>query len=489
MQDGTAGAVALAKPYVDQPVLIIFVDTIFDADLSIVNTTDADGIIWTKEVEDYQRFGVVVTDADGHMTQIVEKPKEPISKRANIGLYYIRNWKLLYEGIAHVLAQPANKGEWYLTDAFQYMIDHGAKIKVVDVDGLVRRGAGGHATSRPTARSSRRGARACRPRSVPRRTIVEPVYIEDGVTIERRHRRSERVRAGGQQHQARRRCPIRSSAGSTAIEHARIRHSLVGDRVTLSHVHGDGVGGRRRRGARERGAVSGGPADARGSRERILAPATSLARRARGGRAGRGGGRRSSPAPLLASTPAWRVDLRAPGAPRTPGVPTTRSRACSACPSRGTRRVRLAIVGTGLRGRSTLGEFLAVEGVQVVALADIVPEKAARAVKMVHRRGACRRRRCTRTASVTSSGSSQRDDIDFVYIATPWEWHMPMALAAMRAGQARGRGGAGRAHDRGLLGAGERLRADAPALPADGELLLRLQRDAGAQHGARRRLR
>ena len=62
VQDGTAGAVNLARPFVDQPVLIIFVDTIFDADLSVINSSDADGIIWTKEVEDYQRFGVVVTD-------------------------------------------------------------------------------------------------------------------------------------------------------------------------------------------------------------------------------------------------------------------------------------------------------------------------------------------------------------------------------------------------------------------------------------------
>ncbi len=46
VQDGTAGAVNLARPYVDQPVLIIFVDTIFDADLSLVHTSDADGIIW-----------------------------------------------------------------------------------------------------------------------------------------------------------------------------------------------------------------------------------------------------------------------------------------------------------------------------------------------------------------------------------------------------------------------------------------------------------
>ena len=135
VQDGTAGAVALARDYVDQPVLIIFVDTIFDADLSVTKTIDADGIIWVKEVEDYQRFGVVVTDADGNMTKIVEKPDTPISKRANIGLYYIRNWKLLYEGIEWVLTQPQNKGEYYLTDAFQYMIDKGAKIRVIDVEG------------------------------------------------------------------------------------------------------------------------------------------------------------------------------------------------------------------------------------------------------------------------------------------------------------------------------------------------------------------
>src|SRR6266568_2816598 len=135
IQDGTAGAVALAREYVDQPVLIIFVDTIFDADLTKVKGVDADGIIWVKEVEDYQRFGVVVTDKDGNMTKIVEKPKTPISRRANIGLYYVRNWKLLFEGIDRVLQQPKNQGEYFLTDAFQYMIEKGAKIKVIDVHG------------------------------------------------------------------------------------------------------------------------------------------------------------------------------------------------------------------------------------------------------------------------------------------------------------------------------------------------------------------
>jgi glucose-1-phosphate thymidylyltransferase len=181
VQDGTAGAVALARPYVDQPVLIIFVDTIFDADLSIVNRIDVDGIIWVKEVEDYKRFGVVVTDADGNMTRIVEKPDTPISKRANIGLYYIKNWKLLYDGIDWVLKQPKNQGEYYLTDAFQYMIDHGAKIRVIDVEGWYD--AGKIETLLDTNRVMLEKGHARKPPTTAGVHIVDPVYIEDEVVI------------------------------------------------------------------------------------------------------------------------------------------------------------------------------------------------------------------------------------------------------------------------------------------------------------------
>lgn len=210
VQDGTAGAVNLARPYVDQPVLIIFVDTIFDADLSIVKDTDADGIIWTKEVEDYQRFGVVVTDADGNMTRIVEKPQEPISKRANIGLYYIRNWQLLYEAIDHVLTQPKNKGEYYLTDAFQYMIDHGARIKVVDVAGWYD--AGQIETLLDTNRAMLERGRSRRPVAIDASaTIVDPVYIEEGVTI--------RESTVG---------PNVSISAGTTIEGSTVRDAIVG---------------------------------------------------------------------------------------------------------------------------------------------------------------------------------------------------------------------------------------------------------------------
>ncbi len=181
VQDGTAGAVGLARSRVDEPVLIIFVDTIFDADLSIIKTNTDDGILWTKVVEDYQRYGVIVADESGHMTKIVEKPTTPISKRANIGLQYIANWKLLFEGIDHVMAQPKNKGEWYLTDAFQYMYEHGAKLKVAEAAGWYD--AGQVDTILATNAVMLKKGRAQKPANLTNCTIIDPVYIEDDVTM------------------------------------------------------------------------------------------------------------------------------------------------------------------------------------------------------------------------------------------------------------------------------------------------------------------
>jgi glucose-1-phosphate thymidylyltransferase len=183
VQDGTAGAVNLARPHVTEPVLIIFVDTVFEADLTLINRTKADGIIWAKEVEDYQRFGVVVTDELGYMTRIVEKPAEPISRLANIGLYYIRDTAALWKGIDHVLQSPANRGEYFLTDAFQHMIERGRKILAAEVGGWYDCGTL-DAILETNETLLRKGSfrRPAFGRDV---TIHEPVYIEDGVRIER----------------------------------------------------------------------------------------------------------------------------------------------------------------------------------------------------------------------------------------------------------------------------------------------------------------
>ncbi len=95
--------------------------------------------------------------------------------------------------------------------------------------------------------------------------------------------------------------------------------------------------------------------------------------------------------------------------------------------------VRLGIVGVGLRGTSVLKEFLAIDKVQVNALCDVVNDKCLRAAQLVEKAGQKR-------PAVYSSGErdferlSVRDDLDLIYIATPWEWHVPQILAALKHG-------------------------------------------------------
>ncbi len=230
VQDGTAGAVNLARPYVDGPVLIVFVDTVFDADLSVVNSVDADGILWAKEVEDFQRFGVIVTDADGYMQRIVEKPREPVSRLANIGLYYVRDWHSLFDGIDVTLAGDQQKGEWFLTDAFQYMIDHGRRLKTVEVTGWYD--CGKVETVLSTNLHLLQHGRARVPHVPEDVEVVAPVYIAEGARVERsRIGPNVSIDAGVVVRDSTVRDAI-VGRGST-IENATVSHSLVGDEAEI----------------------------------------------------------------------------------------------------------------------------------------------------------------------------------------------------------------------------------------------------------------
>lgn len=238
IQNGTAGAVQLARPFIHEEMLIIFVDTLFDADLSLIQRLppEVSGVIWVKEVEDYQRFGVVVCDENGYMQRIIEKPKEPISKRANIGLYYIRDWQLLFEGIDHVMAAASNtNGEYYLTDAFQYMIDHGAKILAVDVDGWYD--AGKPETLLETNHHLLSTTRGKRPPERPGVVVHDPVHVADGVELaDAEIGPNVTISAGASVHGSRLRDTI---VGEKArLDGCDLHGSLVGSEAVLRNVRG-----------------------------------------------------------------------------------------------------------------------------------------------------------------------------------------------------------------------------------------------------------
>ena len=99
--------------------------------------------------------------------------------------------------------------------------------------------------------------------------------------------------------------------------------------------------------------------------------------------------------------------------------------------------VRLGIIGVGLRGTDVLGEFLAIDKVVVNAVCDVVKDKCLRAAQLIEKAG-------QKTPGIYANGErdferlAARDDLDFIYIATPWEWHVPQVLAVLKNGKHAG---------------------------------------------------
>jgi predicted dehydrogenase len=111
-----------------------------------------------------------------------------------------------------------------------------------------------------------------------------------------------------------------------------------------------------------------------------------------------------------------------------------------ASPTRGSalvddvKPVRIGCVGVGGRGTGLLGVLLGMRGVEIPAVCDIDPAAATRAQELTVRSGRAKPDLYTR-GDEDFKRLMARGDLDAVIIATPWEWHTPMAVCAMKAGK------------------------------------------------------
>ncbi|HEX7023557.1 MAG TPA: Gfo/Idh/MocA family oxidoreductase [Gemmatimonadales bacterium] len=96
--------------------------------------------------------------------------------------------------------------------------------------------------------------------------------------------------------------------------------------------------------------------------------------------------------------------------------------------------VRIGFVGVGGQGSSHVENLLTLEGVEIAALCDIVPEKVARWQKAIRDQGRREPAGYTRGPRDFERMCAEAD-LDLVFNATPWEWHVPIGLAAMRNGK------------------------------------------------------
>ncbi|HSL24183.1 MAG TPA: Gfo/Idh/MocA family oxidoreductase [Vicinamibacterales bacterium] len=96
--------------------------------------------------------------------------------------------------------------------------------------------------------------------------------------------------------------------------------------------------------------------------------------------------------------------------------------------------VRIGMVGVGLQGTSHIENLLRVPGARVTAVCDIVEEKVQRARKMVADAGQPEPAGFSRGPR-DFERLCQANDVDLVFTSTPWEWHVPVCLAAMKNGK------------------------------------------------------
>ena len=180
---GTAHAVGCAREHLQGEGIVVFADTLFGIE-DDVDLGDADVVVWVKHVDDPSRFGVAVRDGET-VTRLVEKPDEPISNEAIIGIYYVRELSDLQTEIDDLIENEVRgKGdEFQLTDAFDRRLQKGDVFTTASVDAWMDCGTI-PALLETTGRVLERESEDLRHGAITDSVIHEPVYVGPGATVE-----------------------------------------------------------------------------------------------------------------------------------------------------------------------------------------------------------------------------------------------------------------------------------------------------------------
>jgi glucose-1-phosphate thymidylyltransferase len=128
---GLAHAVAMARPFLESSDFVMYLGdnligmTIRESVARFQAERSVAASVMLKEVQNPSAFGVAEVDASGQVTRLVEKPKEPKSNLALVGVYLFRS--SIHEAIAQI--QPSARGELEITDAISKLIELGGRVE------------------------------------------------------------------------------------------------------------------------------------------------------------------------------------------------------------------------------------------------------------------------------------------------------------------------------------------------------------------------
>jgi len=196
------------------PVLVILGDTIVDCDLDAM-TAAGEYVLGLRAVDDPTRFGIAEV-ADGVVVKLEEKPADPKSNLALIGLYYFAELSGLKSALEELVRSGATtRGEIQLTDALEIMIRRGTEFRTYEVAGWYD--CGKKETMLET--NAQLLAKLPPPQPIDGCVLIPPVFIADDANV------TGSVIGPN----------VSISSGST-IEHSVIRNAIIGNRSTIANM-------------------------------------------------------------------------------------------------------------------------------------------------------------------------------------------------------------------------------------------------------------
>jgi len=219
-RNGTAHAIELARNIIgDDEVFIALGDTICEFDIKEVMESPF-SMLGIKKVDDPRQFGVVEINEEGNIEHAVEKPSIPKSNNALVGLYKIKESKILFECFQQLFTEDIkSNGEYNLTDALDGMIKKGVAFKTFKVKHWYDCGKKENLLEANAVLLKKTGGLAVKPEDYPNSIIIAPVSIAEGCLI-------ENSIIG----------PHVTIGNNTTIKSSVVKESIIGSYTTLDEV-------------------------------------------------------------------------------------------------------------------------------------------------------------------------------------------------------------------------------------------------------------
>lgn len=132
---GQSHAIHLAREHLHGPMLVVFADTLIETDLSFLAQEPAEAIAWVKAVPDPRRFGVAELGKNDWVVRLIEKPQEMDNNLAVVGFYYFQRAEDLVSAIEEQMRRNLQlKGEFFLADAVNIMLERGLRMRIEKVE-------------------------------------------------------------------------------------------------------------------------------------------------------------------------------------------------------------------------------------------------------------------------------------------------------------------------------------------------------------------